>query len=118
MLSLASGRLVNRDQFRILPMPDSVIKRLNELALADGRVKGKGELYAPPTSYVQDSDAKRGLPDTMETTVNNGIDPSIAISDSRDNSDVVDGVLKDYQHDENGGTDYPQTLTSPVTATI
>ena len=45
MLSLSTGRLVNRDQFRILPMSESVIKRLNELALADGRVKGKGELY-------------------------------------------------------------------------
>ena len=32
MLSLSTGRLVNRDQFRVLPMPDSVIKRLNELA--------------------------------------------------------------------------------------
>ena len=44
MLSLSTVRLVNRDQFQILPMPESVIKRLNELALADGRVKGKGEL--------------------------------------------------------------------------
>jgi hypothetical protein len=35
-------------------MPESVIKRLNELALADGRVKGKGELYARPTSYKED----------------------------------------------------------------
>ena len=32
MLSLSTGRLVNRDQFRILPMPELVIKRLNELA--------------------------------------------------------------------------------------
>jgi hypothetical protein len=27
-----------------MPMPESVIKRMNELALADGRKKGKGVL--------------------------------------------------------------------------
>ena len=35
MLSLSTGRLVNRDQFRILMILESVIERLNELALAD-----------------------------------------------------------------------------------
>ena len=40
MLSLATGKLVNRDQFRILPMPLSVIHRLDELAKKDGRVRG------------------------------------------------------------------------------
>ena len=38
MLSLVTGRLVNRDQFRVLPMPLSVIQRMNEFALKDGRV--------------------------------------------------------------------------------
>ena len=32
MLSIATGRIVSRDQFKILPMPDSAIARLNELA--------------------------------------------------------------------------------------
>ena len=32
MLSLATGRIVSRDQFKILPKPDSVIARLSELA--------------------------------------------------------------------------------------
>ena len=44
MMSLTTGRLVNRDQFKILPVPLSVIKKMNDLALKDGRVKGKGEL--------------------------------------------------------------------------
>ena len=29
MLSLTTGRIVSRDQFKILPMPDSAIARLN-----------------------------------------------------------------------------------------
>ena len=77
MLSLSTGRLVNRDQFRILPMPEAVIKRLNELALADGRVKGKGELYVRPTSYEQDEEIGKGLPDTIEPAVHDGVDPSV-----------------------------------------
>ena len=37
MLSLATGKLVTRDQFRILPMPTSAIERMNALARKDGR---------------------------------------------------------------------------------
>ena len=37
MLSLTTGRIVSRDQFRILPMPDSAIERLNHLARKEGR---------------------------------------------------------------------------------
>ena len=44
MLSLSTGRMVNCNRFRVMPMPESVIKRMNELALADGRKKGKGVL--------------------------------------------------------------------------
>ena len=51
MLSLNTGRLANRDQFMILPMSLSVIQRMSELALKDGRVKGKGELGQKPTTY-------------------------------------------------------------------
>ena len=36
MLSLTTRWLVNRDQFRILPIPESVIKRLNEVRLLTG----------------------------------------------------------------------------------
>ena len=37
MMSLSTGKMVTRDQFRILPMPLSVINRLNEMALAEGK---------------------------------------------------------------------------------
>ena len=102
MLSLSTGRLVNRDQFRVLPIPESVIKRLNELAQADGRAKGKGDLYARPTSYEQYGNAAKGLPDTMEPNVNNGVDPSIGpLEDDRDqkNGEADSG---DQQQDSGG----------------
>ena len=47
MLSIATGRIVSRDQFKILPMPDSAIARLNELARREGR---GGSLSQPPNS--------------------------------------------------------------------
>ena len=37
MLSLATGRIVTRDQFKIMPMPTSVIQRMNALAKENGR---------------------------------------------------------------------------------
>ena len=82
MLSLSTGKLVNRDQFQIFPMPASVIQRMNELALADGRVKGKGDLSKPLATYEQDSDVRDSLPETMEPDINNGVDPSTALLDS------------------------------------
>ena len=81
MLSLATGKLVNRDQFRILPMPLSVIQRLNELAKKDGRIKGKGELAEAPTYYETDTVVRDGVPETIEVQINDGVDPSIAVSD-------------------------------------
>lgn len=37
MMSIGTGKLVTRDQFIILPMPTSVINRLNEMAASEGR---------------------------------------------------------------------------------
>ena len=37
MMSIKTGKLLIRDQFKILPMPSTVIIRLNEMAAAEGR---------------------------------------------------------------------------------
>ena len=37
MMSISTGRLVTRDQFTILPMPSSVIHKLSDMAVAEGR---------------------------------------------------------------------------------
>ena len=120
MLSLTTGRFVNRDQFRILPMPLSVIQRMNDLALKDGRVKGKGELAQKPTTYKMQSDVGSSLPDIMESVTNNGIDPSIILENDEvtrelaNNEEVgrepegnrgVDDITPEGEHEGNGGAD-------------
>ena len=40
MISVRICKLVTRDQFKLLPMPSSVITRLNEMAAAEGRITG------------------------------------------------------------------------------
>ena len=37
MMSISTGKLITRDQFKILPMPSYIITRLNEMAMAEGR---------------------------------------------------------------------------------
>ena len=103
MLSLSTGRLVNRDQLRVLPMPESVIKRLNELAQADGRVKGKGDLYVRPISYEQYGDAAKGLPDTTEPIVNNGVDPSVEPLVGGDDHELINLDGYDGELHQDGG---------------
>ena len=92
-------------------MPESVIKRLNELALADGRVKGKGEIYTKPTSNEQDSGAKSDLSDTIDSPVNDGVDPAILHLDIHDETDIID-TLDEVQYD-NGGEAKP--YNAPIT---
>ena len=66
-------------------MPESVIKRLNALALADERVKGKSELVRTENTYETVSDKSDELPETTETTVNEGVDPSTTLLDANYN---------------------------------
>ena len=40
MMSIRTGKLVTRDQFKLLPMPSTVIDRLNEMAAREGRKIG------------------------------------------------------------------------------
>ena len=103
MMSLTKGRLVNRDQFKILPIPLSVIKRMNELALKDGRLKGKGELARPPTTYDMQSNVGSSLPDIIETVTHNGIDPSLMLrSDEDEPNSAINGVPYN-EYEGNGG---------------
>lgn len=94
---------VNRDQFKVLPMPLSVIKRMNDLALKDGRVKGKGEPARVPTTYVMQSNVGDSRPNTIETVTHNGIDPSVILrSDENDPDTEVNGVPY-HEHEGNRG---------------
>ena len=69
MLSLSTGRIVSSDKFRLLPMPDSAIARMNDLAKKEGRgntptptsesavqhsVRKAVTFAAAPTGYTED----------------------------------------------------------------
>ena len=40
-------------------------------------------------NFEQDSDARNGLPETMETVVNNGVDPSVSLMDANHDQELV-----------------------------
>ena len=55
MLSLATGKVMTRDTFTILPIPSSAIQRLNQLARADGR--GADEPSRLASRFLHDNSA-------------------------------------------------------------
>ena len=124
MLSLATGKLVNRDQFTIMPILESVIKRMNALALADGMVKCKGELEKINSTFEQLDDKADELPKMMETRVNEGVDPSTAITDTNYSLEFVyeelvehaDVAQPEEQHIEE--TMYADDMVPPATPTV
>ena len=75
MLSLTTGRIVSRDQFRMLPMPDSAIARLNDLARKEGRSKTLAPTSEPVQSSVRKSVSFAAAP-TGETE-----DPIVRLND-------------------------------------
>ena len=67
-------------------------------------MKGKGDLYARSTSYEQYGNAAKGLPDTIEHNVNNGVDPSIELLADGDDRELTNGEADsgDQQQDIGG----------------
>ena len=62
MLSLATGRIVTRDQFKILPMPQSVIMTLNAMALREGKKITQTKLHVFDELLFANSLDKSNLP--------------------------------------------------------
>ena len=49
ILSLATGKIITRDNFKILPMPQSVIQYLNDMAKRDGRIANASSMITDLT---------------------------------------------------------------------
>ena len=62
---------------------------MNALALADGRVKGKSDLEKADSTFEQISDIADELPETMETIVNEGVDPSTDLYDMNYSPELI-----------------------------
>ena len=75
MLSLATGKIVIRDNFKILPMPTSVIETLNNMARKEGKSINTKSNKHPMTSgaYIDQSNT----PTLVNSTIVLDEDPSI-----------------------------------------
>ena len=104
--SLATAKIVTRDQLRILPMPMSVVAHMNELAMRDGRtLLRKHRLTFLPLLYDTPHTSRtthHPLPDFITPTTRSGTDPDIAIRDPAPlplcDTDLADesGILPAY----------------------
>jgi hypothetical protein len=77
MISPTTGRLVSRDQFRVLPMPASVIAAMNELARKDGRTVRPAGLGTYPSANNLAPEHRSDLPDYIAITPHNGDQPDV-----------------------------------------
>ena len=62
MLSLMSGKIVSRDQFKILPMPQSVIQTLNSWAIREGKKITKTKTHVFDELLFANSVDKSNMP--------------------------------------------------------
>ena len=108
MLSIATGRIVTRDNFRVMPMPLSVITALNNMALKEGKSIIKQSKRHPmltdstpqSTKHIvsnkpSDTDPAIELRDVMEP--NNGLKSNIPISLAMD--DTLPTAIPEWDDD-------------------
>ena len=62
MMSLTSGRIVTRDQFKILPMPQSVIQTLNSWAIKEGKKITRTQVHVFDKMLFDNSLDKSDMP--------------------------------------------------------
>ena len=63
MLSLSTGHIVTRDQFKILPMPQSIIQALNAMALKEGKKLNKSTVHVFDELLYANSVDKSNMPE-------------------------------------------------------
>lgn len=101
MQSPTTGRMVRRDQFKVLPMPASVIAAINDLASKDGRTIRVGSTGQYPliTPYSGSSPPDYISPSYTQTQL------EIAAHDDREQDGVGVGAGGNLADDE--GMDHP-----------
>ena len=93
MMSIKTGKLLVRDQFKILPMPSTVIIRLNEMAAADGRkILQRTAMVYPAEGGLRKPDAVTYMRPTDKSSPMNTAYPA----------EVIDGYTVGTLADESG----------------
>jgi hypothetical protein len=84
MLSpLRTGKIITRDQFKVLPMPLSVIERLNGMAVADGINTASTTTEVSTDSVRVFDHTPSHLPTMLTPQMHTGEDPDIALQHPR-----------------------------------
>lgn len=80
MMSIATGRLVTRDQFKTLPMPSTVIARLNDMAAKEGRkIVTRTSMVYNPEGGLRNPGGVTYIRPTAEPYTGDSVDPAIPI---------------------------------------
>ena len=97
MMSISTGKLITRDQFKILPMPSSVIMRLNEMAAAEGK---KPSRRTKLVCDVEGGLRKAGDPTYIRPAQDLTANPDpIVAANPYTRLDLANGKREEYQFD-------------------
>ena len=115
MMSISTGKLITRDQFKILLMPSSVIMRLNEMAAAEGKKSSRR------TKLVYDVEGglrKAGDPTYIRPAQDLTANPDpIVAANPYTRLDLANGEREEYQFDPamvNDIMGYPEDFDEPT----
>ena len=114
MMSLTSGRIVSRDHFKILPMPQSVIQTLNSWALREGKKITRTKVHvfdellfgnhvdkSNMPQFITNSPTQDGVVDQQMGTQSTGHQPQSVIADIPHSDNVIE---LPYPEVRGGGT--------------
>ena len=115
MMSITTGKLITRDQFKILPMPSYVITRLNEMATAEGKKLLCGsKIVYEVEGGLRRSEEPTYIRPTQDPAVN--LDPVVTVNPYTQ-LDLDEGEREEYQFDPammNDIMGYPDDYDVPI----
>ena len=108
MMSLKTGRMVMRDKFKLLPMPSTVVSRLNEMAAKEGRkvVTRTGMVYDLDGGLRNGQD-----PTYIQPTDQPTVDPANLADDVDYNNESDDDVDHSAMQEISKTADEPNVIT-------
>lgn len=118
VMYISTGKLVSLDQFKILPMPLSVITRLNKVAFAEGK---KIPRRVKPVANVEEGLQKGDEPTCLRPTQESAAtaDPAVAANPYL-RLDLGEGEQTEYEFDPamvNDVIGYPEDYDTPSEVT-
>ena len=115
MMSISTGKLITRDQFKILPMPSYIITRLNEMAMAEGRkLLRRSKMVYNVEGGLRRTEGPTYLRPTQDPA--GDMDP-VVTANPYTQLDMDEGEREEYQFDPamvNDIMGYPEDYDAPI----